>query len=324
VCPRGKYWRAFSTDSLPDDQSSRPSRNESHGGLLGSSRSDNPQNPHDQEQPNDDPNPSRNEESRQGEQLREEQHRQERQQQEREHNITAELMSAEGQHSLSLEIHWTVRMLELRYENTAVCLPGYKSQERPQANESSDHQTKDAERQSRHYWCENHGSENASDPAREKGFQLQECEPSAEELRLYEAWFEFEAQPPNQPDENEQHGEQAQSIAQGQSMTREQDRMHKRDTEWKNVLHGFERKQDIRVPERQKQADTMRHWFASRKEDIRSLTEVDTSEHSNSISEEHTGLTHPNPVRWNLRSINDNSSSFVFRRFDNDRHSFRS
>jgi hypothetical protein len=29
-------------------------------------------------------------------------------------------MSAEGQHSLSLEIHWTVRMLELRYENTAM------------------------------------------------------------------------------------------------------------------------------------------------------------------------------------------------------------
>ena len=216
VRPRDKYWRAFNRDPLLNDQSA------------------NQEQPPEQQPPEQQPQ------------------KQQPQEQQPQEEAGRNLFPSEI-HDVSLEVHWTVRMLRTRYNTSPGCLPGYQSQKRDRPNEPANGLPADSRQPSRYYWSERTESKISSESAQQKGFQLQECEPDAEERGLYEAWFKYD----------------------GQLYDGKKHKTQKRDHEWLNVLSGFTEKEDVKVPKRDVRDETMREWFLDLRKDISSFGEDD-------------------------------------------------
>lgn len=243
--PRDKYWRAFNRNPLTDNPNASPSprkiwftklrdilshhdRQDTPAQLQGTVEQDQQQGEGQQQ-----------EEGQQEEEQLDEEQLDEEQQREPE----TELSPTDILH-IGLEVHWTVRLLNSRYNNRAECLPGYQMRQPPPPADPPNDAPEDTERQSRYSWIERNKLGDAPDPAWEEGFYLQERGPSEEEIELYEAWFDSD----------------------GQLYDGRRYKTQKRDHEWLNVLSGFTEKADVKVSKKHVRNETIREWFLSQRQ----------------------------------------------------------
>ena len=149
----------------------------------------------------------------------------------------------EDEKKLTIEVHWTVRMLQKRITNGAGCLPGYELQARGSGLPD-------------HYWHKRCDSKQQPDLKCDNEVILHELKPSRSEFNMYRQWFQCDGN-----DDNEESD----------------DAVHEHDERWKKALRELSLKEDVPVLEDRKRKETMREWFRDLCPDINELVREDIS-----------------------------------------------